>query len=323
MGERIPGIGKRVSKFVNPNPMEISCPDFYILHWARGCPFDCSYCFLKRTFARLPNGKAFHPYDAPGVERHVDKWLAHEPFADEIASGIPASLNAGELADAMVGDPALISHIATMFTNPMLNPHRRVLVLLTKNADMERVRVLFGSINIMGDVSRIVVSSTVNTPEFVRLFERRTPEPQQRLAMLAAAKDLGFRVRVRVDPVAPWLDYRWLADRIMELKPEVVTLGSFRLYPRDKTWFRATTLEDGGDVIMKTWASLESVPGPDGRLRPAQRLLGYRDLSDMLVGTPVALCKEPITLLDEFQKQTGRSFTRCNCCSEIAAPHLD
>ena len=67
----ITGLEKRLVERVNdgsiitrfdrtPEPKNVSdvvCPHFLELKWAYGCPFDCSWCYLKGTFRFRPNGK--------------------------------------------------------------------------------------------------------------------------------------------------------------------------------------------------------------------------------------------------------------------------
>jgi len=37
-------------------PTDVVCPHFLELKWAYGCPFDCSWCYLKGTFRFRPDG---------------------------------------------------------------------------------------------------------------------------------------------------------------------------------------------------------------------------------------------------------------------------
>jgi len=309
VGERIPGVGKRVTLFTTPMDKGINCPAFHTLHWGRGCHFRCSYCFLQRTFRRLPDGKVFHEYKGTEVIRHVEQWLIQPQLVPEPTS--PALLNAGELADSLMGTSDLLPRVASLFVHRGTNPHGRVLLLLTKAASDRAFRILqyaqgFGSSLMPYSLDRIIVSATLNAPQFINDLEVGTPQVENRLAMLKAIKERwpDVRIRVRIDPILGVYDegYQWLCDRVRALHPEVVTLGSFRLYPQDRSWFKDA----------KVWASLGQ-PDGDGRRRPGNRLRWYVDMADRLVGLRVGLCKEPMALVAEWGARTGRTTHHCNC----------
>jgi len=52
--------GSIVTRFdktpVPQNASDVVCPHFVELKWAYGCPFDCSWCYLKGTFRFKPDG---------------------------------------------------------------------------------------------------------------------------------------------------------------------------------------------------------------------------------------------------------------------------
>lgn len=320
---RIKGVGKRVSRFVSPT-MEINCPTFDVLHWARGCPFACSYCYLRRTFRRLPDGKAFKAYDEAEVLRHLDAWLTMPGLDSPMG---PAALNAGELADSFAGGGGLIVKVMIRFARRESNPFGRYLVLLTKTGDVEGVRYSIGAaVALAGSdpiLDRLIVSATLNAPQFAADFESGTPPMEERLRVLESVRDVSDRVRlrVRIDPIDGHysVGYAWLADRVRVLQPEVVTLGSFRLYPQDRAWFRPTSGDSTrrGLAIARAWEGLELTAGPDGRKRPARRLEWFVDVASMLPGLPVGLCKEPTTTAAEFEARTGRTWAGCNCTPPI------
>lgn len=304
MGDKIPGVGKRISRFA-AIPMGLQCARFDVLHWARGCPGGCSYCFLNRTFRRLPAGKAWHQYDAHEVAMHLRAWLLRDP-----EDGEPTVLNAGELCDSfgVSTAPGTLAVYARMFEDPECNPHGRTLLLVTKRASARDVGLFMEAMALEGPAhppAHVVFSMTLNAQQFRDRYEVNTPTMVERLATLWAAQKLGMRIRVRIDPVWHQYDYTWLCDRVRELKPEAVTLGSFRLYTQDASWFPR-------DRWLEVWGSLGGAD-VDGRMRPQLRLHAYMDISDMLRGVPVALCKEPTGLVGVWWERTGRGPTRCNC----------
>jgi len=88
---------KRFDKTPYPlKPTDVICPHFLELKWAYGCPFDCSWCYLKGTFRFRPEGIKPAYKDLEKVRLHV------ETFLHEIK--IPEILNTGEIADSLMGE---------------------------------------------------------------------------------------------------------------------------------------------------------------------------------------------------------------------------
>ena len=71
---------------------DVVCPHFLELKWAYGCPFDCSWCYLKGTFRFRPNGKETVVKDYEKIELHT------KAFLEEVKT--PEILNTGEIADS-------------------------------------------------------------------------------------------------------------------------------------------------------------------------------------------------------------------------------
>jgi len=313
MGEKVKGIGHRISRF-STGRLDIYCPGFFTLHWARGCPFSCSYCYLRRTFRRLPDGKAPKVYDHAEVLRHLDKFLRAEELPGEDLGLRPAVLNAGELTDSLAHrgtDQVLLNQVVGLFTDPDRNPKGRILLLLTKVGSTARFLDLDAHVYEEG-LDRVIFSETLNSPQFVEDFEKGTPSIEKRLQVLGEAKSQGWRVRVRLDPVWKY-DYDWVCSRLRELHPELVTLGSWRFYPQDRSWF----VEDGPERTRQAredvWSALGD-RGPDGRLRPPGRLRWFEDIADLLPGIRVGLCKETMDVFSAFSDFCRRdSFLSCNC----------
>ncbi|MDO9210911.1 MAG: hypothetical protein Q7V48_09215, partial [Deltaproteobacteria bacterium] len=71
------------------NSSDVVCPHFLELKWAYGCPFDCSWCYLKGTFRFRPNGKEPVIKDYGKIELHT------KAFLEEVKT--PEILNTGEI----------------------------------------------------------------------------------------------------------------------------------------------------------------------------------------------------------------------------------
>ena len=155
------GIEKRLVERVNdgsiitrfdktPIPKNLSdvvCPHFLELKWAYGCPFDCSWCYLKGTFRFRPNGKEPVIKDYGKIELHT------RAFLDEVKT--PEILNTGEIADSLMhenSDKPFSQFIIPLFEIQKLHkvlfltksqnvknlleiePHRQVIISFSLNA---------------------------------------------------------------------------------------------------------------------------------------------------------------------------------------------
>jgi hypothetical protein len=75
---------------------DVVCPHFLELKWAYGCPYDCSWCYLKGTFRFRPEGKSPVIKDYEKIELHTKSFLEE--------CEIPEILNTGEIADSLMGE---------------------------------------------------------------------------------------------------------------------------------------------------------------------------------------------------------------------------
>ncbi|MCJ7578753.1 MAG: three-Cys-motif partner protein TcmP, partial [candidate division Zixibacteria bacterium] len=105
---------------------DVICPHFIELKWAYGCPFDCSWCYLKGTFRFRPEGIKPVIKDLEKVKLHV------QTFLDEVKE--PEILNTGELADSLMmenGSNAFSKFIIPLFESQ--NRHKVLFVTKSNN----------------------------------------------------------------------------------------------------------------------------------------------------------------------------------------------
>ena len=127
-------------------------------------------------------------------------------------------------------------------------------------------------------------------------------------------KELGFRIRLRVDPIIPipgWKDfYASLIDEINQQKPETVTLGSLRFFPT------LINHAPNSDVFKYAVDEMDA----DGRLRlPFDlRLEIYQHLISLLnpaiPQNRIGLCKETEKMHQILGFPGPKQF--CNCTYE-------
>ena len=125
-------------------------------------------------------------------------------------------------------------------------------------------------------------------------------------AWLAAArrlKKLGWRVRMRIDPMMLGYDYTWIINEVRKLRPERVTLGALRAecnLPKfaEKGLFK--DLERAGDK-----KSLSRYP-LDARMKM------YRQAVAVLKGIcPIGLCEESPEVWEGLGLDSAAKS--CNC----------
>ena len=198
------------------NLNDIVCRHFLELKWAYGCPFDCSWCYLKGTFRFRPNGKEPVIKDYDKIERHTRAFLA------EVA--IPEILNTGEIADSL------------MFENGD-NPFSKFIISIFGSQNIHKVLFLTKSSNIKNPLeleshNQAIMSFSLNAIPVADKWEK-APSVLKRLEAAQKLYKAGYEVRVRIDPMVPienWKKhYFYLIDLIYEkFLPTRITLGSLR-----------------------------------------------------------------------------------------------
>ncbi|MEB3825602.1 MAG: radical SAM protein [Desulfurococcales archaeon] len=215
----------------------IVCPHFWELKAWTGCPFNCSYCYLQGTF-RGAERKTPRMKNEKLITRYLEEFLR---WAD--SNGLITLLNTGEVADSL-GVPAYVEKFLEIAL-PILRKHPRHKVLFLTKGGTHHVKVLE---EIPGDMrDRFIVSFSISPHVVVERFEKGTASSSDRIEAARIAQEMGFEVRIRIDPMIPvegWILYyselvRELLDKV---KPSRITLGTLRalrktiIYARDRSW---------------------------------------------------------------------------------------
>ncbi|MBI2305079.1 MAG: hypothetical protein HYU86_10105 [Chloroflexi bacterium] len=279
----------RKSAFVrlfDKTPKGVVCPHFFELILSNGCPFDCAYCYLKLTLRGNSKPTLF-----------TNDWLQVQRELESIPGGL---FSTGELADSLALPPPLLEPALDYFRSQWT----RYLLLLTKSAN---VGLLMESL----PTNQVIVSFSVNSIPAAVKFEKGAPDPLRRLEVAQELKRLGWRVRIRIDPIiieAGIEPYKVICQKVADVEPELVTVGSLRQYP-GLFRFAAQAPRQG---LVLAW---------DRRMRYAleQRVAIYRQIAEWL-GFQPGLCKET----DEVWEGLGWKFRGCNCtvsngCNAVAS----
>ncbi len=271
-------IRERKSNFVklfDKTPDTVFCPHFYELILSNGCPYNCSYCYLRLTFRGKTDPVLFN-----------NDWAKVQAELDKIDEGV---FSTGELADSLAIIPPLLEEALDYFEQQ----EDKYILLLTKSANIDILKNRKPS-------KQIIVSFSVNSIPAAKAYEKGAPDPMKRLSAAKELKELGWRIRIRLDPIileSGLEHYEEICKAIAELSPEVVTIGTLRQFPGLHNFAKEAPREG----LKKA---------PDGRMRyPTQkRIEVYKQIADWL-GFQPALCKESTRMWDEL----GWQFTNCNC----------
>lgn len=291
------GDGSIISRFdktaLPQQETDVICPHFLELKWAYGCPFNCSWCYLKGTFRFRPEGIQPKTKDFQKIESHT------RTFLEEVKT--PEILNSGEIADSLMAEAADIpfsKFIIPIFASQ--NLHR--LLFLSKSSNVRNLLELRAS-------PQVILSFSLNAIPVAERWEK-APHVLKRIEAAREVYEAGYEVRIRIDPMVPiekWQEhYAYLVDVLFEkLLPERITLGSLRGLQ--------STINGCTD---KSWVKYLKESSNWGRKMEIEtRYAMYSALIERLEAkyefTKVALCKETVQIWDRL-KMNYRQI-RCNC----------
>jgi DNA repair photolyase len=293
---------------------ESYCP----AHWAdiaigRGaCGFRCRACFLMLTHRTFCDPSRHILYDnVNDHEQAVRKELMRR--GPNLGLGIDCSDSL--LYEGVTGHAR---RLIPLFADERTNPHRRKLILLTKSTNIHSLERM--------PTKNILMTFSLNPERIADLWEgkwndgvRITPAIKDRLAASALAKEMGFEVRWRIDPILP-VDHWALIYREFLFgaasdghQPTRITLGTYREMGRSLL------------TIANKWGlpAMEFVPGeltkdgmhhhmPNGqRIDIYRQLIGFIQSAWQPTGTVpiIALCKET----GSIRKALNINHSHCNC----------
>lgn len=273
-------------------PARTVCPNFYLLDHARGCNFSCSYCFLRDIEYNRKERRIFNDTDRMFAE--IIDWVAQDDLETYLA-------NTGNMTDGLSFEkerPVWGELIELMREHATAKGRPHCLLVVTKagldlcEAFLERE-----------PCPNIIVSFSINAPDAAREHERGAASTADRLAAARKLQELGWRVRIRLDPMIKGYDYSGLIQAVRDIAPERVTLGTLRADP--------TLLpEVRGVSIFKKLEEPE--PESIARYPLEQRMAMYRAAVDALRDvTSIGLCEET----EDVWQELGLDYINktCNC----------
>lgn len=277
---------------------ENECRGFWRIGQALGCKASCVYCYLRGTLRFQSKPVLF--LDKEGTQMKVANWLKR-------SGGYV--LNAGELCDSLCWDDELrfIEWAVPMFEAQ----DRHVLLLLSKFDKIDSLLRVAETLE--KPIRQTIVSWSISAMPVWSRFELGTSDLIGRLVAAGKVKRVGYRVRLRIDPMIPINDWpnrfadvaQWIKATV---EPERVTLGSLRFKPRTAGLVRESG-EAGRELIGYLQQGVEV-----GRYRIECRVRETMyermacELRARMPGLEVALCKET----EEFRQKLGLAGP-CHC----------
>jgi len=287
---------KRFDKTSYPvKPTDVVCPHFLELKWAYGCPFDCSWCYLKGTFRFRPDGIKPAYKNLEKVKLHV------ETFVHEVET--PEILNTGEIADSLMKENRSCP-FSKLIISLFEKQNRHKVLFVTKSTNVRNL------LEMASFKQQVIVSFSLNAKPVAERWEKKAPPVEKRIEAARKLSDARYEVRIRIDPMVPiekWREsYIELIDEIfLKFIPERITLGSLRGLQstingtKDTSWVKY--LKEGSNWGRKIDFTT--------RHRMYTAIIKY--LGNKYNYHDIALCKETKAMWEKLGMDWKR--IRCNC----------
>jgi len=281
------------------------------------CGLGCRACFLILTHRIRRDPWRHLLYDnVEDFARAVEKWLLSPKRRKYHTLGVGIDRSDSLLYEGVTGH---VRRLAPLFGNPTKNPAGCKLILLTKSTNTHYLAEIAPEHR-----HNIVASFSLNPEPIADLWEgkwpdgeRITPSINRRLEAARLAQDLGFEIRIRMDPIlTPEGWEECYADFVAQVKSLGLnfsrwTLGTYReKNPQLDAWRRWWKLPP------MEWQPDDHEMVKDGthrHLPESRRIEIYLTIKDIIKrefpNANIGLCKETYTV----RRAVGLNKAYCNC----------
>jgi DNA repair photolyase len=282
------------------------------------CGLGCRACFLMLTH-RIKRDPLRHLlYDNQDDFIHAsEKWLKYPDRRRQHTLGVGIDRSDSLLYEGVVGH---VRGLAPLFGDEKFNPNHNRLILLTKTANTHFLADVVSSYR-----SNIVASFSLNPESIADLWEgkwpdtgeRITPTMHRRLEAVRFAQELGYEVRVRLDPIlTPGGWQEEYASFIADVKARGIgfhywTLGTYREKNTQLDGWR----ERWGLLPME-WQPDDNELAKDGTHRHLpgnKRIEIYKTIKEIIQrefpDARISLCKETHSV----RQSVAMCNADCNC----------
>ena len=296
-----------VRQFSGPGKNGIVCFRFWQAVVASGCPGECAYCFLqtqspyRRGLYEL-KGTLFT--NVTGLVPEATRWLRQTQ---------PAGLIIGENQDGLAFERPYkrllgvtpLELLIPLFDDRELNAAGHTLVVLSKFTSTQYAEAL-------GPSRNVVFSWSLSLPTISRLYEKKVAPLLRRLSKAALMKRQGYRVRLRLDALAPVPGWQSELVQIMatinDIGPEMLTIGGLRA-SNVKALRRACAANGRNDSIFD-YISTRDAAGFKYRTEFSFEVQAFRRIKALLDNSiPLGLCKAHTAVWEAV----GLPWRGCHC----------
>jgi DNA repair photolyase len=297
--------GSFIKQFAGPGENTIVCFKFYQAVIASGCPGECAYCFLQTQFPYRSG-----MYDLKGtlfdnlrdIIPETRKWLKLPA---------PSGLILGENQDGLAFEGAykkLLDVTPLELLIPLFNeenPVGHTLIILSKFTSTSYAEAF-------GPSPHVVFSWSLSLPSISRDYEKKVATLQARLNKAAEMRREGYRIRFRLDALAPiphWEEeLQEVIHQINEIEPEMLTIGALRT--SHKTNLRRAAESNHRDSSIFDHISTVDPSGFKHRTDEDFHTSIFRQIKEQLrPGIALGLCKEDASMW----QATGAQWQGCHC----------
>jgi spore photoproduct lyase len=285
--------GNRIVVPFDKSPPDISCGRFWELRWAYGCPFNCSYCYLRGTM----RGKMKPQF----VRTELVLQALDDAFA-KITN--PIIFNSGELSDSLM-NPPLMEPIVDKFEEQ--NLHK--IYLLTK-CGMKNINFLINKSR-----KQVICGWSINAKEVAEKWETGAAIPEDRIHAATLASDYDYDTRIRIDPIFPIDDWKKKYSDLIDLifsnfTPSKIILGT----PRGLWKTIHYAKEANADIEWVDFFGEDSSWGKKLVFKQRKEIYEFFLEKLLAAGYPranISMCKETIELWKALELNAVSGS--CNC----------
>jgi DNA repair photolyase len=299
--------GSFIKQFSGPGDNNIICFKFWQAVVASGCPGECAYCFLQTQYPYRTG-----IYDLKGtlfenlreIVPEAKRWLRQVE---------PAGLIIGENQDGLAFeapykkllDVTPLELLIPLFAGADSNPTAHTLIVLSKFTSTQYAEAL-------GPSNNVIFSWSLSLPTISDRYERKVASLQARLKKAAEMKLAGYRIRFRLDALAPipnWqAELKEIMERINRISPEMLTIGALRA--SNAGALRRSAEKNGRDGSIFDHIATVDPSGFKHRTEQDFHVRAFRMIKDLLSpSVALGLCKEDVTIWQEI----GATWQGCHC----------